>query len=466
MDKSIKLILYSSLVFFCFKIFSIYFTNLGLYGDEAQYWLWSKDLSFGYFSKPPLLPYLMRGFSVFFGNTIFGIKLLSIILYLLSTYVVFLISKKINKGGSPIVIALTFFLLPGVSFSSFIVSTDVPLLLFWSLSLYFLLAGFKNPNLKNSFFLGVAIGLGFLSKYAMIYFVLCFFIFMFFEKSFYQSVRENLLLYLMSLIIVLILIFPNIYWNLNNNWLTFSHTVANVNLSGSFELKKFFEFLLAQIFIIGPIMFVLSLIYFIRFYNNNQNSKFLLSFSLPVLLIVFIESILVRAHGNWAAVSYVSLTILIANGLNVFLQRSLLVSNLFNLATGFLFFGLIIIGPNFSVFNQLKGYQEYSDKIVSLAKTNGLTNIVIQDRMLFSLTSYFINDKKFEILTPRSPKQLITNHFQINSSLSSGFKDSFLYIGNLGTLSYLERSNESSLINEIKINSKINNVKIYKITIN
>ena len=94
MDKSIKLILYSSLVFFCFKIFSIYFTNLGLYGDEAQYWLWSKDLSFGYFSKPPLLPYLMRGFSVFFGNTVFGIKLLSIILYLLSTYVVFLISKK------------------------------------------------------------------------------------------------------------------------------------------------------------------------------------------------------------------------------------------------------------------------------------------------------------------------------------------------------------------------------------
>ena len=67
----------------------------------------------------------------------------------------------------------------------------------------------------------------------------------------------------MSLIIVLILIFPNIYWNLNNNWLTFSHTVANVNLSGSFELKKFFEFLLAQIFIIGPIMFVLSLFYFI-----------------------------------------------------------------------------------------------------------------------------------------------------------------------------------------------------------
>ena len=50
---------------------------------------------------------------------------------------------------------------------------------------------------------------------------------------------------------------------------------------------------------------------------------------MSVFFIILLESILVRAHGNWAAVSYVSLTILIANGLNVFLQRSLLVAQVF-----------------------------------------------------------------------------------------------------------------------------------------
>src|SRR5260370_2775565 len=32
---------------------------INLYPDEAQYWLWSRSLAFGYFSKPPLLPWII-----------------------------------------------------------------------------------------------------------------------------------------------------------------------------------------------------------------------------------------------------------------------------------------------------------------------------------------------------------------------------------------------------------------------
>ena len=28
------------------------YTNFDLFGDEAQYWVWSKDLNLGYYSNP------------------------------------------------------------------------------------------------------------------------------------------------------------------------------------------------------------------------------------------------------------------------------------------------------------------------------------------------------------------------------------------------------------------------------
>ena len=37
----------------------LFITPLELYPDEAQYWLWSRTLDFGYFSKPPMIAWLI-----------------------------------------------------------------------------------------------------------------------------------------------------------------------------------------------------------------------------------------------------------------------------------------------------------------------------------------------------------------------------------------------------------------------
>ena len=48
-----KILLPSVIVLLLLKIIALNFTTFNLFGDEAQYWLWSKDIDFGYFSKPP-----------------------------------------------------------------------------------------------------------------------------------------------------------------------------------------------------------------------------------------------------------------------------------------------------------------------------------------------------------------------------------------------------------------------------
>ena len=170
-------------VFLIIKFISIYSTDFDLFGDEAQYWLWSQNLDFGYFSKPPLLPWIIALVCSIFGNSIFAIKMISTLLYCVNSYIVFLISKKLYDNlDLALLTATAFFLMPAVSFSSFLVSTDIILILFWSLGLLQILIIKENPNILNYILLGVFIGLAFLAKYAAIYFIFSI-VFLFFEKK-------------------------------------------------------------------------------------------------------------------------------------------------------------------------------------------------------------------------------------------------------------------------------------------
>ena len=43
------------------------FDRADLYVDDAQYWLWGQELAFGYYSKPPLIGWILR-LSTSIGN--------------------------------------------------------------------------------------------------------------------------------------------------------------------------------------------------------------------------------------------------------------------------------------------------------------------------------------------------------------------------------------------------------------
>src|SRR5260221_685793 len=45
-----------------------------LYGDEAQYWTWAQSFDWGYFSKPPLIAWLIAWTSAMVGQNEFGVR--------------------------------------------------------------------------------------------------------------------------------------------------------------------------------------------------------------------------------------------------------------------------------------------------------------------------------------------------------------------------------------------------------
>ena len=132
MDKKNNYLIGLCLLFGILKLISILTTTFNLYGDEAQYWLWSKELSFGYYSKPPLLSWLIRLITSVFGDSFLVLKTIPVILYCVTSYLIFIFSKNLfNNFSLAFCCALTFFLLPSVSLSSFLLSTDILLILFW-----------------------------------------------------------------------------------------------------------------------------------------------------------------------------------------------------------------------------------------------------------------------------------------------------------------------------------------------
>ena len=83
------------------RIFSLHVSPIELSVDEAQYWHWSRNIDFGYFTKPPMIAWLI-GFSTFiFGNEEWAVRLFSPITHLFISLVLWVIM---------IILAFLFFL--------------------------------------------------------------------------------------------------------------------------------------------------------------------------------------------------------------------------------------------------------------------------------------------------------------------------------------------------------------------
>ena len=112
-------------------------------------------------------------------------------------------------------------------------------------------------------------------------------------------------------------------WNVNNNWVTLQHTSDNANFENiQISIIRGLEFLIIQAFMLGPFIVLSG---FFEFKKGEGFQKFFLIFSLPIIFIIFIEAIIVRANANWAAPALISLYMYLYIGLSNFYLRVLII---------------------------------------------------------------------------------------------------------------------------------------------
>ena len=446
------------------KLIAIYSTDFDLFGDEAQYWIWSQSLDFGYYSKPPFVAWIISFFTFFLGNTFIIIKIIPIIFYIISGYVVYLLSLELfNSKHQAVLTAASFYLMPAVSFSSFLLSTDVFLVLFWSISLLFFLKSIKNPLKINFFLLGIFVGISFLTKYAAVYFLLSTLILIFLDKKtrsvFFYKIT-NLLIFISSLLLVLL---PNIIWNNNVGWVTLLHLSENADLSRTtINLFQGFEFLLSQILMLSLFLFIIF-IFIIKKITFNFQTKFLLSFSVPIFFIVLLESILVRANANWAAVALISFFILMFNQVFEFSKKIIFINNFFNFIFCLIFYLLIALSSSLSFFDRINGVSSFA-KLIDEKHLKDKKKLVVEDRMLYSNLRYIFRNSEVKIYMPHNPKTKISNHFQMSNPLKENFGKDFLFIGNESQLDYLKKNKKIKEIDNINVLFNKMPINVYEVT--
>src|SRR6201989_3004579 len=77
------------------RLVAIFRTPLELYPDEAQYWLWSRTLAFGYYSKPPMVAWAIRAATAIGGDGEPWVRLAAPIFQAGATLAVFAIGRRL-----------------------------------------------------------------------------------------------------------------------------------------------------------------------------------------------------------------------------------------------------------------------------------------------------------------------------------------------------------------------------------
>ena len=207
------------------RLVGLRLSSVDLFIDESQYWSWSRELAFGYFSKPPLLAWLIAAAQQVCGDSEACIRAPAPLMNLVTSLLAYAVGRALYDARTGLWAGLLTALGTGAVFSARIMATDVPLVMFCALALLAYVRLLQKPDWRWAIVLGVAIGAGLLAKYAMIYFVAAMLTAAAFDKPRALLLRAD---FWLAVAVALITVSPNIVWNAMNGFLTLRHAGANV----------------------------------------------------------------------------------------------------------------------------------------------------------------------------------------------------------------------------------------------
>jgi len=276
-----------------------------------------------------------------------------------------------------------------------------------------------EPGWRWAIVCGLALGLGFETKYAMAYFFLGAGI-----AAFVSPEARKLVLSARGAAILalgLLLLLPNVLWNAAHGFPTVAHTGHNADWNHArYSLGSVLAFLGGQFGVFGPVMMAGLLLALVKLVIPGEPSRdpgpieppsrwvparaslgrddnpelILAGFSLPVLLLITVQSFISEANANWAAVAYVAATPLaVAALLWLWQGRALWASVAFD-SLAMVMLWIIAVSPAFAdrigqgnAFKRQEGWRELASEVVRHAPGHDV--IVGANRSVFAELLYY-----------------------------------------------------------------------------
>jgi 4-amino-4-deoxy-L-arabinose transferase-like glycosyltransferase len=268
---------------------------LPLSNDEAYYWVWGHHPQLSYFDHPPMIGWLFSIGTLF--ESFFNAARLPGVWLAHSTLLIWNQILKPHLDESSRVFWLVFALFsPFLGIGSLIMTPDIPLVFFWSLSIWMLVKTIETGSAKWYLALGAALGLGFCSKYMIVLFVPSALIWLSWSG---QWRKVSLPKTLLTIVAGLIFSAPVLYWNWQNHWASFAfqiqHGLGAEKRKGIWPL----EYLGAQIGLIFPIV-----LWFAVQRPARKSLRLLVCFAWFPIAFFFYTSFKARVEANWPIMAY------------------------------------------------------------------------------------------------------------------------------------------------------------------
>lgn len=293
------------------RLVYLYFTPFSLSPDEAHYWEWSRRLDLSYYSKGPLVAYVIALFTKLLGSTDFAVRAGAVVFSTLSSYALYLFGREVFESEETgFWAALLPNALPIFSIGSILMTTDVLLVFFWTVALYSLKKALDTYRDWWWWLAGILTGAGIMAKYTMAFIYPSLLLVLLASRK----ERSWLLRYepYVALAISLAVSAPVIYWNVNHGMVTMRHTLGQAHLGeGEYSIRPALEFILSQAALMTPLLFA-GLVYGIFKAGadgvRERRGELLLVFfsSVTVFLFFLLKSLHGKVQANWAIVSYMT----------------------------------------------------------------------------------------------------------------------------------------------------------------
>jgi 4-amino-4-deoxy-L-arabinose transferase-like glycosyltransferase len=416
-----------------------------LFVDEAQYWFWGQNLDFGYYSKPPMIAWVIRFFNTISGSdSTFWIRISAPLFHLATALMLMCTTRRLFDGEDGREIApwagVIFITLPAASLSAVLVSTDTIQILFVTIAIWAFIGLTKRSSVSEALILGISLGLAFMTKYSVLFLLPGVGIAMLTLRSARIAWRDVAIAAIVGAIVVA----PNLWWNFTHGAATVKHTESIAQWStgggGTSLLKHVLNglgFLGAQFGVVGPVVFYALLWASWRLIRgqSDDREKLLFWLSVPVVALITLQALFAKAYANWAVCAYAAGTILAVWLLYRLTKKGLVTSLIIGAVVAFVIpvltvFALDIKLPNGDlVMKRYVGPSTISLEIADIATTAKTPYIVAEDRAILADLFYTLKGKPFHIYA-RNFGGFPKNYYEQNFSLPADVTDPVLFVDN------------------------------------
>jgi hypothetical protein len=307
---------------------------LDLAPDEAHYWEWSRHLDWSYYSKGPLVAWLIRASCELFGplsraltgNDALAVRLPAVAcgtLLLVSLYLLTVQALGRERTAAMVVaLALAF---PVVSAGATVMTIDAPYTACWGWALVlthhavFRRAAWAWP------LAGAVAAVGILAKYTMVLWVPCVGLFLLTSAEHRRLLRGPG--FWLGVGVAALGGLPILYWNARNDWVSFRHVGALAGLLDDDDVRwlgplRFAGEQAALLLGFWFVAWVGAMVAFRPGRGATAGERFLWWTSAPVFGVFLALSLVSPCQINWAVTAYLSGSVLAVHWLSRWLAQA------------------------------------------------------------------------------------------------------------------------------------------------